>query len=278
MNRIWTLVLLSCALLVLTSCTKTQDEIANKTLILSTTTSTQDSGLLDYLLGDFTEKTGIEVKVVAVGSGKALQMGKDGEADVLLVHAKSAEEAFVSEGYGTARFDVMYNDFILVGPSDDPANLQNLAPNDALVALKTLYDTNTSFISRGDDSGTHKKELELWKATNLDPTGKPFYVSAGKGMGDVLLMADELLGYTLTDRATYLSMRKNLQSIILTEKDESMNNQYGIIPVNPDTNELINHKGALKFVEWILSKETQERIGNYGVDTYGMPLFVPNAK
>lgn len=261
-----------------TTTENTTSEATKKTLILSTTTSTQDSGLLDFILGDFTKKTGIDVKVIAVGSGKALQMGQDGEADVLLVHAKASEEKFVADGYGTERFDVMYNDFILVGPADDPAKLKEIAPNDVLLGMKTLFAAASKFISRGDDSGTHKKELELWKAAELEPTGKIFYVSAGKGMGDVLLMADELQAYTLTDRATYLNMRDNLESIIVIEKDDNMYNQYGVIPVNPNTNKLINSEGALKFVIWILSDETQKLIGEYGVEEFGMPLFVPNAK
>jgi len=251
---------------------------SNGSIILATTTSTRDSGLLDNILGDFTDKTGITVKVVAVGTGKALQMGRDGEADVLLVHAKASEEEFVAEGYGTERFDVMYNDFIVVGPSSDPANLKEVAPNDVILGFKEIYNTKSVFISRGDDSGTNKKELSIWEEAGIDISNEEFYVSAGKGMGDVLIMTDEMEGYTLTDRATYLNMRDKLSLEIVLEKDENLFNQYGVIPVNPDINDLINNEGANAFVDWLLSEETQNMIGEYGVDKFGMPLFTPNAQ
>lgn len=246
-------------------------------IILSTTTSTQDSGLLDYLLPEFTKDTGIEVKVVAVGTGKALQMGRDGEADVLLVHAKASEEEFVNEGHGTERHDVMYNDFILVGPKDDPLKLKEKSPNDILVGLATISENQAEFVSRGDDSGTHKKELEIWKAANIEPQGD-WYLSAGSGMGDVLKIASEKQGYTLTDRATYLSLRDTLDLDIIIEKDENLFNQYGIIPVNPEKSDKINAEGAKAFMDWMLSEKGQKLIGEFGVDKYGMPLFVPNGK
>lgn len=246
-------------------------------IILSTTTSTQDSGLLDYLLPKFTEDTGVEVKVIAVGTGKALQMGKDGEADVLLVHAKASEEEFVSEGHGTERHDVMYNDFILVGPKEDSLKLKENSPNDILAGLATISENQATFVSRGDDSGTHKKELEIWKAAGIEPQGD-WYLSAGSGMGDVLKIASEKQGYTLTDKATYLSLRDTLDLDIVIEKDENLFNQYGIIPVNPEKNDKINAEGAKAFMDWMLSKVGQELIGEYGVEEYGMPLFVPNGK
>lgn len=248
------------------------------TLLLATTTSTRDSGLLDHILGDFTDKTGIEVKVIAVGTGKALQMGRDGEADALLVHAKSSEETFVAEGYGTERFDVMYNDFVVVGPETDPAGIKEAVPNDVLMGLQTINETGSTFVSRGDDSGTNKKELALWADAGVAVTDVETYVSAGKGMGDVLMMTNEMEAYTLTDRATYLNMMDNMELKILLEKDDKLFNQYGVIPVNPDTNELINHEAALAFVEWLLSEDTQAAIGAYGVEKFGMPLFTPNAK
>lgn len=246
-------------------------------IILSTTTSTQDSGLLDYLLPKFTEDTGVEVKVIAVGTGKALQMGKDGEADILLVHAKASEEEFVSEGHGTERHDVMYNDFILVGPKEDSLKLKESSSNDILAGLATISENQATFVSRGDDSGTHKKELEIWKAADIEPQGD-WYLSAGSGMGDVLKIASEKQGYTLTDRATYLSLRDTLDLDIIIEKDENLFNQYGIIPVNPEKNDKINAEGAKAFMDWMLSKEGQELINEYGVEEYGMPLFVPNGK
>ncbi|QUH26850.1 substrate-binding domain-containing protein [Serpentinicella alkaliphila] len=245
-------------------------------IILTTTTSTENSGLLDAILGDFTEKTGIEVKVVAVGSGKALQMGMDGEADVLLVHAKASEEAFVADGHGLERFDVMYNDFIIIGPDSDPAKLKDIEA-DVLKGFEAIINSSSKFISRGDDSGTHKQELSLWKKLNVEAQGD-FYISAGRGMGDVIMMADELEAYTLTDRATYLSMVDKVESVILLEGDSLLFNQYGVIAVNPNKNDKINSEGANLFVEWILSDSTQELIREFGVDTFGQSLFIPNAK
>jgi tungstate transport system substrate-binding protein len=251
--------------------------LEGQTLILSTTTSTQDSGLLDFILPDFKAKTGAEVKVVAVGSGAAIQMGVDGEADVLLVHAKADEEKFVAEGHGLKRYAVMYNDFVVVGPSDDPAGLKGATFANAGEALAQILDNDASFVSRGDDSGTHKKENSLWKLVNITPEGSA-YVSAGKGMGDVLQMASELEAYTLTDRATYLSMKDNLELEIVTEGLEGLLNPYGVIAVNPEKSNLINAEAAQAFIEWIISDETQALIGEYGVDKYGAPLFFPDAE
>lgn len=245
-------------------------------IILATTTSTSDSGLLDYLLPEFTKDTGIEAKVVAVGTGQALQMGKDGEADVLLVHSKAAEEEFVAAGDGLERKDVMYNDFILVGPANDPLKLKQELPNDIVGALKKISEQKFKFISRGDDSGTHKKELALWTEVGITPEGD-YYVSAGRGMGDVLKMADEMQAYTIADRGTYLSMKADLGLDIIVEKDTNLFNQYGVIPVNPDKNENINAEGAKAFEEWILSEKAQSLIGEYGKEKYGAPLFTPNA-
>lgn len=254
-----------------------QQEKTTGSIILSTTTSTNDSGLLDYLLPKFTEKTGIEVKVVAVGTGKALQMGKDGDADILLVHAKASEEEFVKEGHGTERKDVMYNDFVLVGPKDDPIKLKENYPNDTLEAFKSISQAQGKFVSRGDDSGTHKKELAIWKEAGIEPSGQ-WYISAGSGMADVLKIASEKAAYTMTDRATYLSLRDTLDLDIVVENDNRLFNQYGIIPVNPDKNDKINAEGAKVFMDWMLSEEGQSLIGEYGKEKYGMPLFIPNAK
>lgn len=265
----------------LTGCAAKQEE-AEKTpevkqsIILATTTSTSDSGLLDYLLPEFTKDTGIDVKVVAVGTGQALQMGKDGEADVLLVHSKAAEEEFVAAGDGLERKDVMYNDFILVGPESDPLKLKQELPNDIVGALKKISEQKFKFISRGDDSGTHKKELALWTEAGITPEGD-YYVSAGRGMGDVLKMADEMQAYTIADRGTYLSMKADLGLGIVVENDKNLFNQYGVIPVNPDKNENINAEGAKAFEEWILSEKAQKLIGEYGKEKFGAPLFTPNA-
>lgn len=252
-------------------------------IILSTTTSTQDSGLLDAILPDYTEKTGYDVKVVAVGTGAALQNGRDGNADVLLVHAKASEEEFVSEGYGKERFDVMYNDYIIVGPKEDPAGLKADFGNDAIGALKALQEKAQPFVSRGDDSGTHKKELAIWKAAGIeDPAATAdnsnWYTSAGKGMGDVLTMASEMQAYTLADRATYLSMKDNLDLEIVVEGAEDLLNQYGVIAVAETVSDKINTEGGQAFVDWILSADTQKLIGEYGVEEFGEPLFTPNAK
>ncbi len=252
-------------------------KLESTTLILSTTTSTENSGLLDYILPILKDQTGIETKVVAVGTGKALQMGMDGEADVLLVHAKADEEKFVAEGHGLERFDVMYNDFVLLGPKDDAATIKANAPNDIIQAFKLIKEKQVKFVSRGDDSGTHKMELKLWKEAGVEPVGD-WYLSAGKGMGEVIQMADEVMGYTLSDRATYLSMKDKLDLQIATEGEPRLFNQYGVIAVNPDKNDKINNEAAEIFVDWILSKETQELISEFGKEQYGESLFIPNAK
>jgi len=249
-----------------------EEEQIGGELILATTTSTENSGLLDYILPKFEEKTGVEVKVVAVGTGAALQKGMDGEADVLLVHAKAREEAFVAEGHGPARYDVMYNDFVIIGPESDPAGAEELK---VVEALTKINETEDVFVSRGDDSGTHTKEKSLWKAAEITPEGD-WYVSVGKGMGDTITMTEELQGYTMSDRATYLSMKENLESVVLVEGDEILFNQYGVIQVDPGKNDQINAEAAEAFVNWILSDEAQELIGTY--EAYGEVLFNPNAK
>lgn len=241
-------------------------------IILSTTTSTQDSGLLEYLLPRFTEETGWEVDTVAVGTGAALQMGRDGDADVLLVHAKADEEAFIAEGYGIERFDVMYNDFIVIGPKEDIAHNDDVAKT-----FKSIAEKNLPFVSRGDDSGTHKKEISIWKEIGVDTASLKNYTSAGQGMGATLQMAEELQAYTLSDRATWLTM-ENTEQVIICEKSEQLLNYYGVIAVNPELNSKINADGAQAFVDWMLSDSTQALIGNFGVAEYGSPLFTPNAE
>lgn len=258
------------------------DSAGNKgTLILATTTSTKDSGLLDEILPVFEEATGYSVDVVSVGSGEAMKMGENGEADVLLVHSPASEKAFVEGGHADedGRKDVMYNDFILIGPKDDPAGIYTEAPNDAVKAFQMLSETESTFISRSDESGTHKKELTIWEKCGIEPGGD-WYVEAGAGMGAVLEMANETLAYTLSDRATWLNLDLGEDLMIVCEKDESgiLYNQYGVICVNPDKNASINHEGAKAFQNWIISEETQTLIGEYGVDKYGAPLFTPNAQ
>lgn len=247
-----------------------------KFITLATTTSTYDSGLLDYILPEFQKDTGIEVRVLSKGTGEALKLGENGDADVLLVHAKAKEEEFVKAGYGVERFEVMYNDFIIVGPMDDPAKVKELAYNDASKALELISKSQANFISRGDESGTHTKEKDLWKKASITPEGL-WYLPAGKGMGAVLQMASEKKAYTLTDRATYLSMKDKLDLQIVTEKNPNLYNQYGVIKVNPEKHK-IKDKEAQKFVDWILSDKTQKLIGEFGKDKYGLSLFIPNAK
>lgn len=251
---------------------------SEQSIILATTTSTENSGLLDSILPVFTEDTGIKVKVVAVGTGQAIKLGEDGEADVLLAHAKASEEAFVAEGHGLERFDVMYNDFVLIGPENDPLNISGLASSNIVNALVLLKDSESEpFISRGDDSGTHKKELELWSSLGFTPEGD-WYKSVGAGMGETILMAEELEGYTLTDRATYLSMVGDLGLKIVVEGDTKLFNQYGIIAVNPDKNHKINNEGANEFIQWLLSEKGQKLIREFGIEEFGDSLFIPNAK
>lgn len=250
-------------------------------IILATTTSTKDSGLLDAILPMFEDETGYSVSVVSVGSGEAMKMGENGEADVLLVHSPAAEKTFVEEGHADedGRKDVMYNDYVIIGPKDDPAGLSTDSYNDALKSFQTLSEKEATFISRSDESGTHKKELAIWEKCSITPEGD-WYVKAGAGMGAVLEMANEKLAYTLSDRATWLNLGLDEDLMIVCEKDESgiLYNQYGVICVNPDKNENINHEGAKAFQEWIVSSETQEFIGQYGIEEYGKPLFTPNAE
>lgn len=246
------------------------------TVILATTTSTQDSGLLDEILPDFTAKTGYEVDVIAVGSGEAMKMGENGEADVLLVHSPAAEKAFIEAGHGPERFDVMYNDYVILGPEDDPAGINATAPDNAQAAFQKINDNQVTFISRADESGTHKKEISIWDKLGITPSGD-WYVESGKGMGDVITMTNEMLGYTLSDRATWLNMSDGTELDIVTEGDKDLFNQYGVIVVDPSKNDQINAEGASAFQKWILSVETQGLISEYGVEEYGKALFTPNA-
>lgn len=247
----------------------------NPQLKLSTTTSTQDSGLLDAILPVFEEKTGYKVEVIANGTGAAIKLGETGDVDVILVHARAAEDAFVESGFGIDRRDVMYNDFLLIGPADDPAGIKG--GTNALEALKKIADSQSTFVSRGDDSGTHKKELAIWKEAGIEPSGS-WYNSVGKGMGDTFRMADEMKGYTLIDRATYLANKGDYSLEAMVEGDKVLFNPYGVIAVNPEKHDNVNYEGATAFIEWLVSAETQELIGQFGVDEFGQSLFVPDAK
>ncbi|NYB74887.1 substrate-binding domain-containing protein [Sedimentibacter hydroxybenzoicus DSM 7310] len=253
-----------------------EDPKEERSIILATTTSTEDSGLLDFLLPAFKEKTGIEVEVVAKGTGAALELARNGDADGVLVHAKAQEEQFVADGFAKERFDVMYNDFVLIGPESDPAGLQTDAPNDPIKAFELIAEKQAVFVSRGDESGTHTKEKSYWNEADITPEGE-WYVSAGAGMGAVLQMADEKLAYTLTDRATYLSMKDNLDLVIVTEKNDKMYNQYGVMMVNPEKYP-VKEAEVQEFIDWILSEEGQGLISEFGVEKFGQPLFIPNAE
>ena len=246
-----------------------------RTLILATTTSTQDSGLLDYLLPDFTAETGVEVSVIAVGSGQALQMGKDGDADVLLVHSPASEKTFMDDGDGVRREDVMYNDFVIVGPEADPARIAGMKT--AAEAFTAISTSGASFVSRGDDSGTHSKEKNIWKAAAIEPAGD-WYVSAGQGMGAVLTMTDELQGYTLSDRATYLAQTQTgLGLKILVEGDKLLLNPYGMIAVSPAKNAKIQNDLANLFIDWLISVPVQQKIMDFKKAELGQSLFIPSS-
>ncbi|MGI6420670.1 MAG: substrate-binding domain-containing protein [Syntrophomonadaceae bacterium] len=244
-------------------------------LTLATTTSTQDSGLLDVILPDFEAKTGYQVEVIAVGSGAAMSMGESGDADVLLVHSRAAEDEFIAAGHGVDRHDVMYNDFLIIGPAADPAGIKG--GNDAVAAITQISESEAIFLSRGDESGTHKKELSIWRAAGIEPSGD-WYNSVGKGMGDTYRMADEMQGYTLIDRATYLANKGNYSLEPMVEGDELLFNPYGVIAVSPEKYPNINYEGATAFIQWIISDETQALIAEFGKDQYGQSLFIPDAK
>ena len=246
--------------------------LAQEVIRLSTTTSTENSGLLQYLLPAFEAKTNTRVHVISVGTGKALEMAKNGDVDVTLVHARPSEDKFVAEGYGVNRRDVMYNDFIIVGPVSDPAGIKG--SRDVLKALKKITDSKARFISRGDNSGTDQMEKAYWKELGARPEGSA-YVSAGLGMGEVLNMAAEMQAYTLTDRATYGAYRAKTGLAVEVEGDPKMFNPYGIIAVNPARHKSVNYKGAMQLIDWITSDEGQKKIAGYRVD--GQQLFFPSS-
>lgn len=247
----------------------------NPNLILATTTSTQDSGLLDLLVPLFEAESGYTVQTVAVGTGAALKMAEEGNADVLLVHAPSSEIALMEAGWGKDRLLVMHNDFVIVGPADDPAGIKGTAT--AVESFQKIFDSSSTFISRGDDSGTNKMELSLWGKTNSDPEGAEWYVESGQGMGATLTIASEKLAYTLTDRATYLANQGNLSLETLVEGDPALLNVYHVMTVNPDKWPKANYDGALAFAKFMTSSDTQAVIKDFGVDKFGQPLFFPDA-
>lgn len=249
-------------------------QAAPKSIILATTTSTQDSGLLDVLVPMFEKESGIQVKTISVGSGQAMKMGERGEADVLLVHSPDAEKKFMAEGYGTTRRLVMHNDFIILGPPSDPAKVKGAK---AAEAMKRIALSGSLFASRGDNSGTHAKEKGLWKAAGLNPAGAKWYQQTGLGMGETLNVAAEKKAYVLTDRATYLALKKGLGLVILVEGDGKLLNIYHVIELNTTKWPKVNGQGGKAFADFMVAKKTQETIGRFGVDKFGAPLFFPDA-
>lgn len=244
------------------------------TLILATTTSTQDSGLLEVLIPRFEAQSGYQVKVVAVGSGQALKMGEEGNADVLLVHSPQAEEAFMQAGWGKDRVQVMHNDFVLVGPASDPAHIRGMDVN---AALRTLAAQGALFVSRGDDSGTHALEVSLWRRLDITPQGQPWYLETGQGMGATLMVAAEKQAYTLSDRGTFLAYRDKVGLEILVEGDAVLQNVYHVITVNPERWPQVNYSGAVALLQFLIHPETQRLIATFGIERYGEPLFFPDA-
>ncbi|MDX1401403.1 MAG: substrate-binding domain-containing protein [Kiloniellales bacterium] len=254
---------------------QTQNAWAERFITVASTTSTANSGLFDHLLPAFEKQTGIKVHVVAVGTGQALRIARNGDADVLFVHHRPSEESFVNDGFGVKRFDVMYNDFVIAGPSSDPAGVKGM--EDAAAALQAIAEKRATFVSRGDDSGTHKKELFLWEEADLDPSsdsGK-WYREVGAGMGATLNTAAAMDGYTLTDRGTWMSFENRRELEILVAGDERLFNPYGVILVNKDLFPHIKDKDGQAFIDWLTSSEGQKLIAAYRIS--GEQLFFPNA-
>jgi len=246
-----------------------------KEIILATTTSTQDSGLLDVLVPEFEKDTGYKVKVIAVGSGQALAMGQRGDADVLLVHAPGSEKALIDDGSAINRRLVMHNDFIILGPEKDPAGIKGMTS--AVDAFKKISDTGSTFVSRGDDSGTNKAELSLWKTAGVDPKGKSWYVETGQGMGATLQIANQKDGYTLSDRATFLAQGEGFVLRVLVEGDPLLLNVYSVMEVNPDKFSMVNAAGGKAFADFMVSEKGQQMIGAYVDKKSGKSLFIPDA-
>lgn len=246
----------------------------NSHVLLVSTTSTQDSGLLDVLLPAFEEETGYSVQLISTGSGQALKIAEEGNADVILLHSPSAEKDFMAQGLGIDRRLVMHNDFVIVGPADDPARIDGKNPVDA---LGMIYKSQANFVSRADDSGTHVKELALWKMAGLDPTGQHWYIETGQGQGATLSIANEKDGYALTDRATFLAYQANINLKILVQNDRNLLNIYHVITVNPEKWPQVNLEGARAFADFVTSPQGQDIIREFGVDQYGQPLFFPDA-
>ncbi len=289
-KQIIRLILALMMILSLAACGETQKKVEEKTeteqsketkakgekLMMATTTSTADTGLLDYLAPIFLEDTGIKLEWTSVGTGEALKMGENGDVDIVLVHAKASEEKFVADGFGVERFPVMYNDYVLVGPTEAITKSSDIS-----AVLKEITEKQLPFVNRGDDSGTDKKEKKLWEGLGIDPKTNPNYVESGQGMGASLTMANEKKAYILSDRGTFLKMKKDatvkLDLEVICEGDKGLFNQYGVIAVNPEKYKDTKIDQANKFIEWIRSDKIQKLIAEYGVKDYGQALFVPNA-
>ena len=271
----WVIALIIVAALVVLGAAGVFAAPKQKNIILATTTSTQDSGLLDKLIPIFEKETGYFVKTIAVGSGQAMKMGEKGEADVMLVHSPDDEKKFVEQGYGINRRLVMHNDFIIVGPGADPAKIKGV--KSSADALKKIASANALFMSRGDNSGTHAKEKTLWKKAGITPTGQKWFQETGLGMGQTLNVAAEKEGHTLADRGTYLAIKKNLGMDTLVEGDAALLNIYHVIEVNSAKWPKANAEGAKAFSDFMVSKSTQNIIKTFGVNQYGSPLFFPDA-
>ena len=283
-GRVLGILLLTCVVLS-NACSRLDQTRQTRALILATTTSTQNSGLLAYILPAFEAHAGIQVDIVAVGTGQAMAHGERGDADVLLVHAPALEDRFVAAGHGTGRFEVMYNDFVIVGPLRDPAGIMDYMR--AARAMAAVAASGARWASRGDDSGTYFKEMSLWAEAGIHPKGaSDWYNALGQDMGATLHFANETDSYTLTDRGTYLSQSERLSRLTLLvggarieeNLDPLLYNQYAVIPVNPEKGIAINHDLALQFASWLMSAETQDNIAKFGVEKFGQPLFYPNAR
>ena len=248
----------------------------DQSIVVASTTSTQDSGLFDHILPLFEEKAGIDVKVVAQGTGQALDTARRGDADVVFVHAKAQEEKFIEEGFGVKRFDVMYNDFVLIGPTSDPAGISGT--KDIAAALTAIETKEAPFVSRGDKSGTHSAELRLWKAAGVDieAVKGPWYKEIGQGMGAALNTASAMNAYVLSDRGTWLSFKNRGELDVVVEGDKRLFNQYGVMLVNPEKHPSVNAEAGQSFIDWLVSPEGQTAIGEYKID--GQQLFFPNAE
>ena len=274
-RNLWTGLLVGLVLALEVSSLPFLGQAAKRELRLATTTSTENSGLLDVLLPPFEEGYGIKVEVIAVGTGAAIRIAKDGNADIILVHARNLEDEFIAQGYGTKRYQVMHNDFVIVGPAEDVAKIES--KKDVLRTLKTISTSKAGFVSRGDNSGTHIKETSLWEISGIKPE-ESWYLQSGSGMASTLRIANEKRAYTLSDRGTYLHLQKELDLVILCEGDGRLFNSYGVIPVSPERHPWVKYDLAMKLVKYITGKEGQEIIGQYGVAEFGEPLFIPDAQ